>query len=42
MATFRLIGLYLSVSGRVICDYFTTGMGKNKAGHQVGEFALMT
>lgn len=42
MATFRLIGLDLSVPGSVYCDYFTTVMVKNKEGHQLREFALMT
>lgn len=42
MATFRLIGLDLSVPGSVYCDYFTTVVVKNKEGHQLREFALMT
>lgn len=42
MATFRLIGLDLSVPGSVYCDYFTMVVVKNKEGHQLWEFALMT
>ena len=42
MATFRLIGLDLSVPSSVYCDYFTTVVVENKEGHQFGEFALMT
>lgn len=42
MATFRLIGLDLTVPGSVYCDYFTTVVVKNKEGHQSREFALMT
>lgn len=43
MATFfRLIGLDLSVPGSVYCDYSTTVVVKNKEGHQLREFALMT